>query len=369
MGYLDDKDKEKCYGCGACEKVCPKKCVEMQEDEEGFLYPEINISNCTNCDLCRKCCPNKNLFIKKVLLKEPNIYAVLNIQDKERENSSSGGAFPLFAYEVLKQKGIIFGATFNKDFVVIHQEAQNEKEMQVFRGSKYVQSNLKDTYIKAENYLKQNRKVLYTGTPCQIAGLYSYLKQDYENLYTMDLICHGTPSPKVFKDYLQYIKKNNTIKEINFRDKSFGWENSKIRITFEQGVAYIESKEKDIFYQLFLKNYILRPSCHECKFTKINRESDITIGDYWGVNKHKPHMNDGKGTSLVIVNSKKGKEFFDLIKNNFTFEECTKNEAMQYNLQNPSIANENREVFFKFYKLDGFERATNKVLNIKQSLC
>ena len=328
---IEINDKCMCCGCSACKNICPKNAIEMCEDEYGFKYPMINKDLCINCGLCEKICPIKNNTNKK----EKNIYAYAcyNKNINDRLNSSSGGIFILLAKYIIKQNGVVFGATFDKEFNVIHSYVENEDELFKLMGSKYVQSDIGDSYKKAELFLKENRCVLFTGTPCQIEGLKKYLKKDYEKLITQDIICHGVPSPIVWREYLKFQKKknyNNKIKNIFFRNKDRGWTSYRIKIIFENKV-YSNDLEKDLYMQSFLKNLCLRDSCYNCKFKKMYRESDITLGDYWGINKFHKNMNDNKGTSLVIVNSEKGKKIFDAISSYIIFSKTDLTNALKYN--------------------------------------
>ncbi len=312
-------DRTKCCGCHACYNICPKNAVEMITDEKGFKYPVINQKKCINCGLCVKVCPilknNVNKYQKKV-------YAIYNKNEEERLNSSSGGLFILLAKAILNMNGVVFGASFDKDFCVFHSYVEDENEIIRLQGSKYVQSTIGDTYKKVKEFLEKDIYVLFTGTSCQIEGLKSFLIKDYDKLYTQDLICHGVPSPKVWQKYLDYQKKiykNNDIKNISFRNKAHSWSLFSTRIDFN-GKVYSKTHDKDLFMQAFLSNTCLRESCYNCHFKNDYRNSDITLADFWGVSKVHPNMNDEKGTSLVIINSRKGQELFDLIKTECKYE-------------------------------------------------
>ena len=323
-------EKDKCCGCHACFNICPKNAISMQEDERGFLYPVINEEKCINCNMCKKVCPVLNR--KEELENKIMAYACYNRNLTERLKSSSGGIFCLIAKEIINRNGVVFGAAFDENFGVTHTYIENVKELKQFMGSKYTQSKIGTSYKDVKNFLDNGRYVLFTGTPCQIEGLKSYLKKDYDKLYTQDIICHGVPSPKVWKKYLEYQKNKNKeeIKDISFRDKEHGWELSRMKISFNTKI-YSKDSNNDIYMQAFLKNICLRESCYNCSFKKKNRLSDITLADYWGINKVHPKMNDNKGISLVLVNSKKGIELFNNIKEKIIYKETNLDKAIKYN--------------------------------------
>ncbi len=306
------KNKEKCCGCHACVNICPQKAIRMQEDEKGFKYPVVDKEKCIECRLCEKVCPMLKNTINNY---EKKVYAAMNKNKNERINSSSGGIFSLLAKEILNRKGIVFGAAFDKDFNVNHVYIDDIKDINKLQGSKYVQSNINDSYKKVKEYLNKDKFVLFTGTSCQIEGLKSYLMKDYEKLYTQDIICHGVPSPKVWQKYLEYQKKLNkeNIKSISFRNKDHGWNLYQTKILFDTK-TYSNEHSKDLFMQAFLKNSCLRESCYNCHFKNNYRNSDITLADFWGIKKFHPNMNDDKGTSAIIINSQKGEELFNVIK-------------------------------------------------------
>ena len=243
-------------------------------------------------------------------LKAPKCYAAMASDEIRLNKSSSGGIFTLIANEVLKNNGIVVGASFDEGETVNHIIVDNYKDLEKLKGSKYVQSNINDIYKKIKQYLDKNIKVLFTGTPCQIAGLKSYLSKEYENLMTIDIVCHGVPSPMVFRKYLKEKFGNSTqIVDINFRDKINGWSSSDLIITFQAHDFTVSEKDKENEYiTAFLKNYILRKSCFNCPFQKLPRQGDITIGDFWKIQKYDENLDDKKGTSVVLVNNKKGQE-------------------------------------------------------------
>lgn len=363
---IEIKNKVECCGCYGCYNICPTKAIEMVEDEKGFKYPSVNNEKCVDCGLCEKVCPILNN--KKEEKKDIKVYACMNKNTDTRMKSSSGGIFTLIASYILDLDGVVFGAKFDDDFQVIHSFIEHKEELYQFRGSKYVQSKIGDMYKKAKKFLEQNRYVLFTGTPCQIEGLYSYLGKEYEKLYTQDIICHGVPSPMVWRKYLQEfnIKYKGKPKEISFREKSnTGWNNFEMKLQYDTD-SYITSHNEDIYMKAFLYNICLRDSCYACNFKKKDRISDITLADFWGINNIDKEMNDNKGTSLVIINSKKGNQLFEKIEQNTICKEEDFEEAVKYN---PSMISsvkmhKNRENFFKGLENNDLEVLVKKYTKI-----
>lgn len=357
---IEIKEKLKCSGCHACYNICKNNAITMKEDEKGFKYPIIDREKCVDCKLCEKVCPILN---NKTIRNEPKAYACYNKDEKIRLESSSGGMFSLIAAEILKRNGVVFGASFNNEFMVEHTFIEDMEELYKFRGSKYVQSTIGNTYKKVKEKLNENRYVLFTGTPCQVEGLLTYLGKSYDKLYTQDIICHGVPSPKVWRKYLQYRNKNDGEKpvDINFRNKDNGWKLFNLKFKYKNK-EYKKDQTKDKFMQSFLRNVCLRDSCYDCKFKKMNRLSDITLADFWGIQSVRPELYDNKGTSLVIINSEKGKELFESIEKEIIKEEVDINEAI---IGNPSMIksvnkDKNREKFFENLDKLEFDVLVNK---------
>lgn len=349
------KKKRDCTGCHACFSICPEKCIEMPADREGFLYPQADASRCIHCGLCQKACP---MIHKAENSNPPYAYAAYNKDDGIREKSSSGGIFTLLAENILQKGGAVFGAGFDGRFNVVHSFVETSEELDRFRGSKYVQSAVGHTYEQAKAFLEQGRLVLFSGTPCQIAGLKSYLKRDYVNLFCQDLICHGVPSPKVWKKYVDYRQRqaHSPVKSITFRKKTEGWKRFSVSFTFENGTEYESCHQEDLMMRAFLSNLCLRPSCYHCPFKSNNRQSDITLADFWGIQHILPAMeDDNKGISLVLINSKKGKELFESIKNDIVCQPVDVDDSLKYNpaADDPAKRNKGRYSFFKY--LDTYE--------------
>lgn len=357
---IDIKEKNKCCGCHGCMNICPKNAITMVEDEKGFKYPEIDSKKCIECNLCENVCPILN---KTKNDSEPVAYGAYNVDEEVRKSSSSGGIFTLLANYILENDGVIFGAAFESDFSVKHIEINNKSDLDKLRTSKYVQSSIEDTYKKARNYLNKGVKVLFTGTPCQIEGLYSFLRKDYENLYTQDIICHGVPSPKVWRKYLEYREKQDSKKpvRINFRQKDDGWNLYALLLQYDNS-AYKKNHRDDFFMKAFLRDVCLRDSCYNCSFKSKNRKSDITLADFWGIQEIDRTMDDDKGTSLVIVNTIKGNELFEKIKINTVYKKVDFGESIKYNtsMYKSVVMPKEREAFFENLENLEFDNLVNK---------
>ena len=303
------RNKKECCGCTACFHICPINCIVMKEDEEGFLYPNIDKAKCIHCNKCKEVCPNRNIENRNT---RTQTFVGYYKDDEVRKQSSSGGIFSAIAEWILQQKGVVFGAAFDENFEVHHIAVETKEELIKLRGSKYVQSRLENTFLEAKEYLEKKRKVLFTGTACQIAGLKNYLSAEYENLYTVDVLCHGAPSPKIWRMYLDDKKEQYqaSINKVEFRNKDDGWKNYFINIAFSNMERFYTHYYKDKFTRMFLDNLDLRPSCYSCVFKEIPRISDVTIGDSWGVENYMPDMDDDKGTSVILVHSSNGEKIF-----------------------------------------------------------
>jgi len=359
---IEIKEKRDCCGCNACYNTCPKNAIKMKVDEKGFRYPVIDKEKCIQCDLCSKVCP---ISINKKIENNPIAYACYCKDEKIRINSSSGGMFTLIASQIISECGLVYGASFDEKFNIKHIKVDKIDDLQKLRGSKYVQSDIGNTFKEVKKYLDENRKVLFTGTPCQIEGLKCFLQKDYENLYLQDIICHGVPSPKVWNKYKEYRKNKDKEepKKINFRNKKDGW--SRYCLLFDyKSREYKNTPSKDLYLQMFLQDLSLRDSCYDCKFKKFNRLSDITLADFWGIDNILPEMNDNKGTSLLIINSTKGQKLFDKIKEETIFKEVNLKEAIKYN---PSMIhsvkyNAKRDSFFEELDNTSFDKIAKKYL-------
>ena len=336
MGIILFDEKTKCCACGACKNICPKGAIAMKEDEYGFLYPQIDEKKCVQCGICKKVCAYQNGQVKNTPIK---CYAAVNKNKVELMKSASGGIFVAVATSVLKEGGVVFGAALDFEDGHAHPHHIAVREIsQLYRlqGSKYVQSAIENTYEEAKEELNLGKKVLFSGTPCQIAGLYGYLRREYENLFTVDVICHGVPSAKMFDDFLQNETNKRNVKKIKeyiFRDKKRGWGmNGKIRFELKNGsekTVYIPARLTS-YNTFFLDGFNYRENCYSCKYANSKRPGDITLGDYWGIQVVHPEVESANGVSAVIVNSEKGQEAIRLILDkvdhgNSTFAEIAEN--------------------------------------------
>ena len=343
------KDKANCCGCEACVQVCPKHCISFEPDSEGFYYPKVEKEGCVNCGLCEKVCPVINTNNKRSPLVS---MAAMNKNENERIKSSSGGIFILLATYVINNGGIVFGAKFDDDFSVIHSYTDTIEGITPFLGSKYVQSRIGNNYLKAQEFLKAGRLVLFSGTPCQISGLKKFLRKDYDKLITVDVICHGVPSPAVWQQYLEEIKDNARkgensvslplnppisgcdafasgrevkIEGITFRDKRLGWKKFSFALTLAEAtadgkkntVSLSHIHDNDPYFLGFNDyNLYLRPSCMKCPTRDLKSGSDITLADFWNIESLLPDFDDDKGVSVVLANTEKGVKIVDSLKLN-----------------------------------------------------
>jgi coenzyme F420-reducing hydrogenase beta subunit len=361
------KDKD-CSGCFACVNICPVNCITMETDAEGFKYPLVDYDKCKECGKCIKACPIIN---KKELKREIRAYACINKNEAIRKESSSGGVFTLIAESIIEQGGVVFGAAFDDNFALKHSYVETKKDLAKFRGSKYLQSEVGMTFKKAKEFLENERAVFFTGTPCQIAGLKSYLGKDYANLFCADIVCHGVPSPEVFKEYLDFSEKKlkTKIKKISFRDKSRGWHSFSFLMKLENKKEYCESSSENLYLKAFLNNVCLRPSCYNCNFKGLNRASDITLADFWGIEKILPKMDDNKGVSLIFVNSLEGKNKMNKLKSKLICEEVELDKALKRNISAVRSAKlkSKRRKFMKDFKKLSFDELVKKHCKEKRS--
>lgn len=358
---IEIRDKKLCSGCTACASICPVNCISMERDEEGFLYPVVDKSHCIGCGLCERICPILNK--KKDEKIAPKAYAAINNDLSVRMNSSSGGVFSLLADYVLDNGGVVFGASFDEKFNVQHKYIERKEDLQKLRISKYVQSYMGNSFKKAKELLDSGRLVLFTGTGCQIGGLKSYLRKDYDNLITQDLICHGVPSPLVWEKYLEYRGDGKSFKEISFRKKSEEKKKASFYIKYSDGAIYQRCPyPADPMVKMFLMNKCLRPCCYECAFKTITRQSDITLADFWGINTVYPKINDGKGVSLILVHTDKGRKLVDAIKEKMTYKEVPFKSAVRFNKMYYKCAFKNpiRKKFFSDLKRLPFEKMISR---------
>lgn len=355
-------DKDMCTGCTACVNVCPKHCLEMRTDKNGFPFPEIVVkTNCIACGACEKVCPI--LLTRDYKEVKTTAYAALTINEVHRMDSSSGGIFTELADNVLKEGGIVFGASYDANGTVKHIGIDEKCDLSKLRGAKYSQSVLGECFHSVKYHLNLGKKVLFSGTPCQVAGLKAFLQKDYVNLICIDCVCHGVPSPMVWEKYVQYRAqldaKNELPVHINLRNKESGWNHFSYSVEFNylDGKRYICKNSEDLFMRLFVGDYISRESCANCHFKGYDRVSDITLGDFWGIWDIYPEMDDNKGTSLVLTHTNKGEELLQAIADIIKIQEVSLEQASQ---MNPSLLKSsqhklNREFVLNSIAENGFQ--------------
>lgn len=360
--------KELCTGCHACYSTCPKNAISMQPDKEGFIHPVVDEQKCIHCGLCEKVC---SVLHEKVSEDGAEAYVCINKSEKQRSKSSSGGIFSAIARKVIQEGGIVFGAAFDEELQVRHKGVNSIEDLYGLMGSKYVQSTIGDSYKAAKKELEKGRWVLFSGTPCQIGGLKSFLGKEYETLITQDIICHGVPSPKVWRKYIEYQERENKSSISrrllpSFRDKKRGWRRFSMLFYFENGKKYFRTLDTDPYIKLFLQDITLRRSCYNCHHKSLNRESDITLADFWGVENICPEMFDDRGTSLVFINSDKGRKLFEGITNDIIYKTVDINMAVKQNtaaFQSVALPAE-REDFFADLDNTEFSEITKKYVTI-----
>lgn len=358
-------DKHFCSGCNSCANACPKQCITMRPDEEGFLYPEIDNGKCINCNLCERVCPIKNKKVSEE--KTLKAYGAFNKNLDTRMKSSSGGVFSVLAENVIDKGGAVFGVGLNENFEAVHMCVENKEDLHKLRGSKYVQSKVGDSLKKAKEILEQGRMVLFSGTPCQIEGLKAYLGRDYENLITQDIICHGVPSPLVWKKYVEYRQgvANGKAEEIHFRKKVDSWKHYYVYFRFDNGQVYQKSAFADPMMRMFFMHWCLRPACHKCAFKDKHRNGDITLADFWGIKKVLPKMYDKKGVSLVLTHSKKGERLLQEVSGELELLEVSPEKALKHNpsMTKSSKSSFRRKGFIKSLYCKPFEKVVKKYKN------
>lgn len=364
------KDKHNCCGCTACASVCGRKAIKMIPDEEGFLYPIIDLSRCTDCHLCEQVCPMVQRYSNQNHHFTQKILAVHNKNTELLYKSSSGGAFTAIAENALAKNGIIYGVEYNKNHVVVHCKEDSIYGIAKFRGSKYVQSQIVDIYNDIKTQLRLGKKVLFSGTPCQTEGLKLFLGKSYDNLTTVDILCHGVASPQIFSDYVNFIKKHSVghLKKMFMKDKTFGWGYQENRLYFYEGSTEFNTPLSRLWNQIYYDHICIRPSCHQCRFTNFHRPGDITLGDFWGIEKHHKDFYSTLGVSLFIINTQKGEELWENIKNKFDYIKSNANECMQPVLQYPQPESVDRKQFWLDYKKKGFDKVIQQRYNISNRI-
>ena len=351
QGYLVSHLREECFGCGACYQACPVQAISMEKDVEGFRYPVINNEACIHCNKCRKVCPAVD--VNHSLNQIQKAWGGYYNSNSVREQSTSGGAFTAIAEEWMKDGDVIFGAELQGSSNVMHSCISDIKELDKFRRSKYLQSDTKNTFQEVKEYLSNGKKVLFSGTPCQIAGLKNYVgtHKNLDNLLLVEVVCEGVPTPKFTELYIKYLEKRfrKKVKGIDWRDKNKNkWDFEFMKITFDDESEYKISRWFNPFWSIWLQHLMSRPSCYSCPFATSERGADITIADLWGVHLYCPELyGKNKGCSLVTCNTKKGLEFWEKAQERMYGHELEIADALRYQspMRKHIDANPNREMF------------------------
>lgn len=357
--------KEQCCGCMACEKNCPAKAIKIQKDEEGFWYPIIDSELCINCKLCKKICMFQHEAPKHN--KVNFVYAVKNKNESIRNKSTSGGFNMGLAMYIIKNNGVVYGAAINNNLEVKHIRITDIDNLKKIYGSKYVQSNIEDVFGLISQDLKENKEVLFTGTPCQVDAIKSFLNNKgitLDKLITCDIICHGVPSNKIFMEHIKFLERmyDKKIVSYQFRTKDYGWIGHNEKAIFEDGTSTSDFKNRymNIYKELYGSLNIIRPSCYECPYASNNRVGDITMGDFWGIEKINKDFFDNNGISFIKINTKKGENVFNQIKQNFDYINNEIENCKNPQLKGPTLKPKNREIFWREYHSKGYKYVKKK---------
>lgn len=365
-------DKSKCCGCNACGDICPKDAITFKTDVEGFWYPVVNMESCIDCGLCEKACPELHIVdLKKNDYEKPVTIAAVNKNMRVRWDSTSGGAFSALADVMYEQGGYVSGAVYNEDFSVSNFISNNLDDLGRLRSSKYLQSNAVGLYKSIRDLLLRGEKVLACGTPCQMAALRSFLRKDYDNLIIVDFICRGVNSPKVYRKYLDSLERRygGKVVYVKAKNKELGWRNLTRKVVFDNGKVYYGVRMDDDFRRGYHTNVFCRPSCYVCQYKGFPRIADITIADYWGIEKVDKNLDNNIGASMLLLNSKKGEAYFELVKDKLEWE-YTKFESIlpgNIALRKPiEPAKINREQFFEDLDKGTFDDVVQKYFPLKK---
>lgn len=370
-------DKADCCGCGACSNVCPKQAISMELDENGFIYPYIDDKLCMECGACKRVCAFQNENEENTL---KSVFAAARKNNDKVKQSASGGIFGAFAEQILRKGGVVFGSAMIYEegkLIVKHKEVDNINDLSILLGSKYVQSSIINIFPDVKQRLLEGKYVLFSGTPCQVASIKSYLKKDYENLLTVDIICHGVPSEKFFQDYISTLslKIKEKIIDFKFRDKTNGW-GLNAKAIYKDSDGKIKNRRiacnESSYYDMFLKSEIYRENCYSCPYANRKRIGDITIGDYWGIEREHPELlvdNGGfldvkKGVSVIIINSKSGERWFNKLCEELNYYPSEYEKAAKVNtqLREPSSYSINRDKILRLYRTKGYSSVENYFL-------
>ena len=359
-------NKGKCYGCYACYNKCSQNAIDMMEDAEGFVYPKVNEIRCVNCQICLKVCPS--IRIPEVNTKK-RAYACYAKNKEEHRSSSSGGFFAVLAKAILEEKGSVWGAAFNERMELEHVQIQDIKDLHKVKGTKYVQSCIGKSYIEVEKELKKGKNVLFSGTPCQVAGLKNFLDKEYDNLICLDLICHGVPSPGVWRRYLEEKFGKDNVEIMQFRNKTNGISNVTLEYRLKNGEIFFESYMESSYIKGFINNYYTRQTCFECSFKGFDRCSDITIGDFWSVKEFYPEMANKYGVSAILIHSEKGNVWLEKIRDQLMICKAKPEEIAMWNdsLLKPIKKTSARTEFYQEWTTDKIEKIILKISKDKVS--
>lgn len=340
-----------CTGCAACQNACGVDAITLIADHEGFVYPHVDRDKCVSCGKCAKSCPSLHSEPRTGYV-QPEVYAAWNRDAEVRVLSTSGGVFSALAQAVISRGGYVAGAFYGEDFRICHGVISSMEQIPRLRQSKYAQSWIGDTFKTVKKLLKSEKTVLFCGTPCQSAGLQQFLGKEYENLYCCDFICRGVISPKVYEKFLQDMRpdQSSQLQKVHFKNKDFGWNRFSTKLTFNNGDIYHKDRNEDYYMRGYLRhNLYLRPSCHHCQYKALPRISDISLGDFWGIGNYDPTLDNEKGTSVILINSDKGRDLFDLAQNYLVVHKRTIEEVIAGNscLLQVAKPGKYREFFFK----------------------
>ena len=356
---INISDKTKCTGCSACVNVCPKSAIDFCDDQAGYRYPVVNEAKCVNCSLCEKVCPIINPVDVSGNFNEPVVKAAWNLDEEIRVNSTSGGVFSAIADRFIENGGFVVGAEYTEDFGIRHIVISDKDKIRQIRQSKYAQSDLGDIFKAIKNLLNTGEKVLFCGSPCQVAGLKNYLFKDYQNLFLVDFICRGIISQKIYKKYLESVERhtNSKITKVHFKNKDFGWNRFSTKLSLSNGDEYHKDRYHDEYMVGYLKyNLYLRPCCHDCQFKTLPRIADLSLGDFWGIANSDKTLDNDQGTSVVLINSEKGFKYFDglsemLFSTDSSIEQVVKGNSCLLNI---APKGEYSEYFYKHFEKKDF---------------
>ncbi|MBQ9591123.1 MAG: Coenzyme F420 hydrogenase/dehydrogenase, beta subunit C-terminal domain [Butyrivibrio sp.] len=352
-----------CFGCSACAMACPQHCINMYINEKGFYVPQVDTEKCVKCGKCKAVCQN-NCDITKIVNSPKEIFAAKNVDDCIRKKSASGGLFTLLAEFVIQKGGVVAGARFDENFSVVHDIAFDKKGCESFCGSKYAQSDLNTVYKRIKGYLSEDKYVFFTGTPCQVAGLYCYLGRNFDKLLTANLICHGNASVNIYKDFISKLNKKGDLSKICFREKELGWNKQVWSCVHMDNYVEYEPVKMLEYKQLYYSQFIHNENCYNCPYSKYERPGDFTIGDCWGIEKKHPEFVDDLGVSLLFIHSLKGMETFDKIKDRVELLAIAEEDCKQPNLLSPTDKPNDYLVFWDDYLTRGYDYIVKKYTNI-----